>query len=135
MEPHWRQNRCTLCECKTLQRTEDIRLHSLCRLVHNLVKRGEDVVCKLNLCHRRVPVGRKTNGKPDDALLRQRRVEHSRRAVAVAQIHGRAEHPTECDVLAKHCRGRVGRLHRSGGGQTKIRAVTINVMGISTHTR
>jgi len=80
-------------------------------LAHDLIERGEDEVCELNLDDRAEAIQRHADRHADDASLRERRVEHALRAVLLLQPLCHAEHAAEvADIFAEDHRALVA-LH------------------------
>mmetsp|Transcript_41282 Transcript_41282/g.129312 ORF Transcript_41282/g.129312 Transcript_41282/m.129312 type:complete len:224 (-) Transcript_41282:71-742(-) len=71
------------------------------RLVYDLIKGGEDIVCELHLSYGRTSHGRIADGEASDALLAERRVEDALRPELLAQPDAAAKDPTEGHVLAE----------------------------------
>lgn len=71
------------------------------RLVDELVKRGEHIVGKLDLGNGFQPFRRSTNGKPNDPLLCQRRIEDSIRPEFRLEVDRAAEDAAKSDILSE----------------------------------
>ena len=73
-----------------------------------LVKCGEDIVSKLDLCDSIGPGHGEADSEAGNALLTQRSVEDSLLPVLLSQAHGAAENSAEGHVLPEYAGGVVG---------------------------
>lgn len=71
------------------------------RLVDDLVKRGEDIVCELDLRNRLHSLCRSTDRKSHNPLFCQRCIEDSLRPELGLQVHGAPEDSAKGNVFAE----------------------------------
>lgn len=101
-------------------------------LIDDLVERREDVVRKLDFRDGLQALRRRTNGKPDDALLRQWRVEDSLRSELGLEIDRAAENASEGDILAEEydvVGGSEGRSQGRVDGLVQVQALCRHIPG------
>ena len=88
----------------------------LCCLVDDLVKRREDVICKLDLCDRCRSRGSCADAESDNALFGQRSVEDTAATEARGESRGAAEDAAKRDVLSENQGAVFEVLMREGRG-------------------
>jgi hypothetical protein len=86
------------------------------RLIDQLVERRIHIVGELHLRHGTQPLRGGAHGEPDDALLRQRRVEDARAAEVAREVRRAAEHAAKGHVLAEEQHAVVGGERGAQGG-------------------
>lgn len=87
------------------------------RLIDNLIKRREDIVCKLYLRHRFETLRGSPDTEAHDTLLGQWGVEHSVAAELGGQVHAASEDAAEGYIFAEEDDGLVG---AEGMGQCSV---------------
>lgn len=94
--------------CANSQSTDVVRSTStvsiFCSFVCDLIKGRENIIGKLNFCNRRIAFCCCSDSESDDALLGERGVEDTVRAVAFSKTDSAAKDTTKGNVLSKNKR-------------------------------